>query len=163
MTAFDYAVLVIIGVSVFISLMRGAVREIVPLLGWLLAFYTAKTYATELVPLLPQDIPSDQLKMLAAFVILFLAVILLSSLCSIALSGVLKKIGLGGVNRLLGGVFGLIRGVVVVCVLVLLAGMTQIPKDERWANAMFSAPLEALVKAILPWLPERVAKQVSYD
>ncbi len=142
MTAFDYAVLVIIGVSVFISLMRGAVREIVPLLGWILAFYTARTYATELVPLLPQDIPTERLKMLAAFLVLFLAVLLLSSLCSIALSGLLKKIGLGGVNRLLGGVFGLVRGFLVVIVLVLLAGMTHLPKDERWANAMFNAPLD---------------------
>lgn len=163
MTIFDYAVLVIIGVSVFISLMRGAVREVVPLLGWLLAFYTARTYASELVPLLPHDIPTDKLKMLAAFLILFLAVILLSSLCSIALSGLLKKIGLGGVNRLLGGLFGLVRGLIVVAVLVLLAGMTQLPKDERWANAMFSAPLEALVKAMMPWLPVAVAKHVSYD
>jgi membrane protein required for colicin V production len=163
MTVFDYAVLVIIGISVLISLMRGAVREILSLAGWILAFYIARTYASELVPLLPYGIPTEKLKMLAAFLVLFLAVLLVTSLLSIALSGLLKEVGLGWLNRLLGGVFGLLRGLLIVTVLVLLAGMTQIPKDERWANAMFSAPLEALAKAVLMWVPKSISQHVSYE
>lgn len=163
MTAFDYAVLVIIGISILISLMRGAVREILSLAGWLLAFYAARTYADMLVPLLPYGIPSEKLKMLAAFLIVFLAVVLTTSLISIALSGLLKEIGLGWLNRLLGGVFGLLRGLLIVLVLLLLAGMTQLPKDERWANAMFSAPLEALARTVLIWLPKSIAEHVNYD
>lgn len=163
MTVFDYAVLVIIGISVLISLMRGAVREILSLAGWVLAFYIARTYASQVVPLLPYDIPSEKLKMLAAFLILFLAVLLVTSLLSIALSGLLKEVGLGWLNRLLGGVFGLLRGLLIVTVLVLLAGMTQLPKDERWTNAMFSAPLEALAKTVLMWLPKSISQHVSYE
>lgn len=163
MTVFDYAVLVIIGISVLISLMRGAVREILSLAGWILAFYIARTYASQVVPLLPYDIPSEKLKMLAAFLILFLAVLLVTSLLSIALSGLLKEVGLGWLNRLLGGVFGLLRGLLIVTVLVLLAGMTQLPKDERWTNAMFSAPLEALAKTVLMWLPKNISQHVSYE
>lgn len=163
MTVFDYAVLGIIGISILISLMRGAVREILSLAGWILAFYIARTYASQVVPLLPYDIPSEKLKMLAAFLILFLAVLLVTSLVSIALSGLLKEVGLGWLNRLLGGVFGLLRGLLIVTVLVLLAGMTQLPKDERWANAMFSAPLEALAKTVLMWLPKSISQHVSYE
>jgi membrane protein required for colicin V production len=163
MTVFDYAVLVIIGVSVLISLMRGAVREILSLLGWVIAFYVARTYSNLVVPLLPYDIPSEKLKMLAAFVILFLAVLLVTSLIAIALATLLKDIGLGWLNRLLGGIFGFLRGLLVVVVLMLLAGMTQLPKDERWTNAMFSAPLEALVRTVLIWLPKSVSQHVSFD
>ena len=163
MTVFDYAVLVIIGISILISLMRGAVREILSLLGWVLAFYVARTYAIQVVPLLPYDIPSEKLKMLAAFIIVFLAVLLITSLISIALSGLLKEIGLGWLNRLLGGVFGFFRGLLIVTVLMILAGMTQLPKDERWTNAMFSAPLEALVKTVLVWLPKSITQHVSFD
>lgn len=163
MTVFDYAVLVIIGISVLISLMRGAVREILSLAGWILAFYIARTYASLVVPLLPYGIPTEKLKMLAAFLVLFLAVLLVTSLLSIALSGLLKEVGLGWLNRLLGGVFGLLRGVLIVTVLVLLAGMTQLPKDERWTNAMFSAPLEALAKTVLIWLPKSISQHVSYE
>jgi membrane protein required for colicin V production len=163
MTSFDYAVLTIIGISIVISMMRGAVREALSILGWFAAFYIAKTYATQLIPLLPQDIPSDSLRLLAAFLILFLAVLLVVALLSIALSSIIRKIGLSWLNRFFGALFGFVKGLFIVCVLVFLAGLTNIPKDNRWTNAMFSSPLEALVKAALPWMPQAVAKYIKYD
>jgi membrane protein required for colicin V production len=146
-----------------VSMMRGAVREVLAIVGWVAAIYAAKTYATQLVPLLPADIPTEQLRILAAYVIVFLGVLLVSSLLTIALSSLIKKIGLNWFNRFLGGFFGLVRGLLIVCVLVFLAGLTSFPKDARWTNAMFSAPLEALVKSALPWVPQMVAKHVKYD
>jgi membrane protein required for colicin V production len=65
MTSFDYTVLLIIGISIVVSMMRGAVREVFAIMGWLAAIFAAKTYATELVPLLPADIPTEALKILA--------------------------------------------------------------------------------------------------
>jgi membrane protein required for colicin V production len=163
MTSFDYVVLLIIGISIVVSMMRGAVREVLAIVGWVAAIYAAKTYATQLVSLLPADIPTEQLRILAAYVIVFLGVLLVSSLLTIALSSLIKKIGLNWFNRFLGGFFGLVRGLLIVCVLVFLAGLTSFPKDARWTNAMFSAPLEALVKSALPWVPQMVAKHVKYD
>ena len=81
----------------------------------------------------------------------------------IALSAIIRKVGLGWLNRLLGAMFGVIRGLLIVCVLVFLAGLTSVPQDARWRNAMFSAPIEALVISILPWIPENIAKHVKYD
>ena len=163
MTSFDYVVLVIIGISIVVSMMRGAVREVLSIVGWLLAFYVARTFSLQLVPLLPVDIPTEPLRILAAFLILFLGVLLVASLLSIALSSLFKKIGLGWFNRFIGALFGFVRGLLIVCVLVLLAGLTSIPKDSRWTNAMFSSPLEALVISLLPWMPQMVAKHVKYD
>ena len=163
MTSFDYAVLIIIGICIVVSMMRGAVREMLSIIGWFAAFYVAKTYATQLIPLLPQDIPSDALRVLAAFLILFLGVLLVVSLLSIALSSILKKIGLGWLNRFFGALFGFAKGLFIVCVLVFLAGLTSFPKDVRWTNAMFSSPLEALVKTVLPWIPQKMAQHVKYD
>jgi membrane protein required for colicin V production len=163
MTSFDYTVLLIIGISIVVSMMRGAVREVLAIAGWLAAIYAAKIYAIELVPLLPADIPTESLKILAAHVIVFFGVLVIASLLSIALSSLVKKIGLNWVNRGLGAVFGFARGLLIVCVLVFLAGLTSFPKDARWINAMFSPPLEALVKTALPWLPQIVTKHVKYD
>ena len=163
MTSFDYAVLIIIGFCIIVSMMRGAVREMLSIIGWFAAFYVAKTYATQLIPLLPKDIPSDSLRVLAAFLILFLGVLLVVSLLSIALSSILKKIGLGWLNRFFGALFGFAKGLFIVCVLVFLAGLTSFPKDVRWTNAMFSSPLEALVKTVLPWIPQKMAQHVKYD
>lgn len=163
MTGFDYAVLGIIGISVLLSIMRGFVREILALVSWVVAFILARLYTMELVPLLPEAIPSEALKLLAAFLILFLATLLLCSLLAIALSQIFKKVGLGWVDRGLGALFGVLRGVLMVATLVLLAGFTALPKDPIWRNAMFAAPLEAMVTSVLPWLPEDIAKHVKYD
>ena len=163
MTSFDYTVLIIIGACIIISMMRGAVREMLSIIGWLAALYVAKTYSTQLVPLFPQDIPTDSLRILAAFLILFLGVLFVVSLLSIALSSVLEKIGLSWLNRFFGALFGFAKGLLIVCILVFLAGLTSIPKDVRWTNAMFSSPLEALVKAALPFMPQKVAQYVKYD
>ena len=163
MTSFDYTILLIIGISIVVSMMRGAVREVLAIMGWLAAIYVAKIYATQLIPLLPADIPTEALKILAAHVIVFLGVLLVASLLTIALSSLIRKIGLNWLNRGIGAVFGFARGLLIVCVLVFLAGLTSLPKDVRWTNAMFSSPLEALVKTMLPFVPKIVAKHIKYD
>lgn len=163
MTVFDYTVLTIMGVSVLLSLMRGFFREVMSLLGWVVALVVAKYYTLQLAPLLPQGIPSNSLRLLAAFVILFLGTLLVASLLSIALSGLFSKVGLGWLDRWLGAMFGIARGVLIVGVLVLLGGLTSLPHDVRWRNAMFSATLEAMVISVLPWLPQDISKHVKYD
>ena len=163
MTSFDYTVLVIIGISIVVSMMRGAMRELLAITGWIIAIYVAKTYAIQLIPLLPTDIPTEALKILAAHIIVFFGVLLVASLLIIALSSLIKKIGLNWLNRGVGAVFGFARGFLIVCVLVFLAGLTSLPKDARWTNSMFSSPLEALVKSMLPFIPQMVAKHILYD
>lgn len=163
MTVFDYAVLGIIGFSVLLSMLRGFVREVLKLAGWVAAVLVARLYTTQLAPLLPDSIPNESLRLIAAFTVLFLATLLISSLLAIALSEVFKQVGLGWFDRWLGAIFGLARGLIIVGVLVLLAGMTAAPQDARWRNAMFSAPLEAMVTATLPWLPKALSDRVKFD
>ncbi|HSH73056.1 MAG TPA: CvpA family protein [Methylophilaceae bacterium] len=163
MTSFDYAVLAIIGLSVLLSIMRGFIREILALTSWVAAFFVAKIYTLELAPLLPEGIPSEALRFLAAFIILFLATLLVCSLLAIALSQLFKNIGLNWLDRMLGVIFGLARGVLIVGVLVFLGGLTSLPQDTRWRSAMFSAPLEAMVLSAMPWFPNDIAKHVKYD
>ncbi|HYD33415.1 MAG TPA: CvpA family protein [Methylophilaceae bacterium] len=163
MTSFDYVFLTIIGLSVLISIMRGFVREVLALAGWIVAFVVAKTYCLELAQALPAAIPGEPLRILAAFLILFLAVLLITSLVAIALSLLFRQVGLNWVDRLMGALFGLARGGIIALVLVLIGGLTSLPQDTRWRNAMFSAPLEAIVMSVLKWFPADIAKHVKYD
>jgi len=163
MTIFDYVVLAIIGLSVFFSIMRGMVREVLSLAGWVLAFFVAKTYTLELAPLLPKAIPTETLQYLAAFVILFLATLLISALLSIALAQIFKTVGLGWLDSVLGGFFGTLRGVLMVGVLVFLGGLTELPKEPAWRSAMFSAPLEAMVTSAYPWIPPAIVSHVKFE
>ena len=163
MTWVDYAVLAIIGVSVLLSIIHGLVRELLALAAWIVAFLVAQMYATDVAVLLPAAIPSQALRLLAAFVILFLAVLLVMTLIAIAVSGLIKRAGLGLVDRALGAVFGLVRGMAIVIVVVLLAGFTTLPRQQAWRHAMSSAPLEALANMIKVWLPYDLSKHINYE
>jgi membrane protein required for colicin V production len=162
MTWIDYAVMAIIGVSILLSIMHGFVRELLSLAGWVVAFLVAQYFAATVAAMLPAAIPNDSLRLLAAFLAVFLSVLLAATLLAIALSSLIKRAGLGATDRLLGAVFGLIRGVAVVTVVVLLAGLTTLPHTPAWRQAMTSAPLEALAKTIKVWLPYDLSKHINY-
>jgi membrane protein required for colicin V production len=162
-TVFDYVVLGIIGVSMVLSLMRGFVREFLGLASWVVATLAARVYAVDIAVMLPASIPNQGLRLVAAFAIVFLGILLIASLLAIAISELFKQVGLGWLDRGLGAFFGLARGVLIVGVLVLLGGMTSLPQEPRWRNAMFSAPLEAMVMVTKPWLPQEMTKHIKYD
>jgi membrane protein required for colicin V production len=163
MTFFDYAVLAIIGLSVLLSVMRGLVREVLALTAWVLAFVAASLYSGEAAALLPAGLRSEELRLLAGFTGVFLAVLLVLSLIAVAASRLVTTGGLGVEDRVLGGLFGLVRGMVVVMILVLLAGLTPLPRHAAWREAVFSRPATELAKIIKAWLPAGLAKRITYD
>ncbi|MDR2219830.1 MAG: CvpA family protein [Methylobacillus sp.] len=163
MTVFDYSVIAILAVSVLLSMMRGFVRETLSLAGWVIAFFVAKWYAPALAPLLPPSITDEPVRLLAAFLALFLVTLLAVSLIAMALSEAFKLVHLGGLDKLLGAVFGLTRGALFVAIIVLLGGLTTLPQEPFWRDAVTSRPLEVAVTDVLPWLPEEFAKHIKYD
>ncbi|HSN38973.1 MAG TPA: CvpA family protein [Burkholderiales bacterium] len=163
MTVFDYAVLVIVGLSIVLSMVRGLVREILALLAWVVAFVIANLFGGKLAVLLPDAIPGEELRLLAGFAGIFIAVLLLMSLAAMVVSRMVKSAGLAVEDRILGGVFGLARGALIVLVLVLLAGLTSLPKRPVWRNAVFSPPLEALALSVRVWLPGDLSRRISYN
>jgi membrane protein required for colicin V production len=148
--------------SILLSVIRGLAREILALLAWVVAFVLANLFGGRLAALLPAQIPSEELRLLAGFVGIFFVVLLLMSLVAIGVSGLVKSAGLGLEDRLLGGVFGLARGTLILLVLVLLAGLTSLPKEPVWRNAVFSTPLEALAMAVKIWLPGDLSRRITY-
>jgi len=163
MTVFDYAVLTIVGLSILLSIIRGLVREALALLAWAVGFIAASLLAADLAALLPPEIPGEQLRLLAGFAGVFLGVMLLMSLLAIFVSKLVKSAGFAAEDRVLGGVFGLVRGVLVVMVLVLLAGLTSLPRQPVWRDAVLSHPLETVAGQVKGWLPERFAQRITYD
>ena len=88
--------------------------------------------------------------------------ILLAALLRLAVSKLLRVVGLGPLDRFLGALFGVLRGAVVVLVAVLVAGFTALPQQAWWRDAYFSPPLETAVLAAKPWFPPAVAKRIKY-
>ena len=163
MTAFDYAVLIIIGSSVLVSVVRGFTREALSLLGWVLAFLLANALSGVVSEWFAPVIGDGSLRVLAAFVVVFVVTLIVASVAAMAVSRLLRNAGLGLEDRLLGGFFGFARGVLIVLVLVLVSGLTALPRQPAWSDAMLSPPLEALAAGMKPWLPQTLASYLSYD
>ena len=162
MTIFDYLVLFVLISSVIISTLRGLVKEILSLLGWVVAFVVANMYGARLAPLLPELVPGETARLIAAFVILFLGVRVLMGLLSLAIGALITASGLSLADRGLGGLFGLARGIVIVLAGVILCGMTAIPQQDFWRNALLSPMAETGARTVKPFLPAALAQHVKY-
>ncbi|MBI3044277.1 MAG: CvpA family protein [Betaproteobacteria bacterium] len=163
MTLFDIAVLVIVGLSVLLSVIRGLTREVLALAAWVAAFVAANLLAGMAAQWLPEAIPTEGLRLLAGFLCVFLAVLIAMSVLAMVASKLVKSAGLGLEDRLLGGLFGLARGALVVLIIVLLAGLTSLPRQAVWRNALLSDPLEAFAGSIKAWLPADLSQRITYD
>ena len=162
MTIFDYLVLFVLVSSVIISTLRGLVKEILSLLGWIVAFVVANAYGAQLAPLLPQLLPGETARLIMAFVLLFLGVRILMGLLSLAIGAIITATGLSLADRGLGGLFGLARGIVIVLAAVILCGMTSIPQQDFWRNALLSPMAETGARTVKPFLPAALAQHVNY-
>jgi membrane protein required for colicin V production len=161
-TIFDYLVLFVLLASVVISTLRGLVREILSLVSWVVAFVVANAYGAALAPMLPDLIPGEAVRLMVAFVALFLGVRILMGLLSLAVEALVKAGGLSVADRGLGGVFGLARGIVIVLFAVILCGMTSIPQQDFWTHALFSPLAETGARTVKPFLPAALAQHVQF-
>ena len=163
MSWLDYAVLGVIGGSIVWGLWRGLVREVISIVGWVIAFLAANLLAGPLGERLPHSVPTPQLRMLVAFLVVFIATLAVTTLLGLLLSKLVKAVGLGGLDRGLGAVFGTARGLLLVLAAALLAGLTSVPRQPYWRHSLSGLPLEHAVLALKPWLPKAFSERLRYD
>lgn len=160
MTEFDYALIGIVSISVLLGLWRGAVYEVLSILGWPLAFLASRYAAPQLAAALP--IGSEQTRATVSYVAVFIVVLVLWAILAWLFSKLGKAVGLGLVDGMLGAVFGVIRGVLVIIALIWAAGLTHIPEQRFWREAKFSSSAEALALKAKLWLPDEIAQRIAY-
>ncbi|RJG07983.1 CvpA family protein [Noviherbaspirillum cavernae] len=162
MTIFDYLVLFVLICSIVISTLRGLVKEILSLLSWVVSFVVANAYSESLAKLLPDMIPGGTTRLIVAFIALFIGVRLLMALLMMAVDALVKAGGLTVADRGLGGLFGLARGMVIVLAMVLICGMTAIPQQSFWKDALLSPLAETAALTAKPFLPGDFARHVRF-
>jgi membrane protein required for colicin V production len=147
----------IIAISALFSLMRGFVREALSLAGWVAASWVALTFAKDFADLLLTGISAPSLRVVVSFTILFVVTLVVAALVNRLAGTLVSKTGLSGTDRMIGMIFGVTRGVLVVAVLVLLAGFTTMPQDPWWQQ---SALIDVFHKLAL-WLRYTVAPELT--
>jgi len=163
MTWFDYAVLGVFVVSIAVGVWHGLVREVLSILGWVIAFLAANLLAGPLGLHMPQAIPSPELRVAAAYIAIFIASLVVTTLLGLLLSKVVKAAGLGGVDRALGALFGAARGVLIVLAAVLLAGLTSAPRQAFWKESASGPWLVRAALMVKPVLPQTFTERLRYD
>ncbi len=160
MTWFDYTVIAIAILSALLGWWRGVVYEVLSLLGWIVAYIVARLLSSSAAPYMPDALGAEATRTAAAFVALFIGTLIVAGIVALLLSKLVKWVGLVMLDRSLGTLFGMLRGVLVVLVLILLAGLTSLPQQPFWRDAVLSKPLQSLALAGLTLLPDSVALRI---
>ncbi len=163
MTIFDYVVIGIVGLSLLFGLWRGVVSEIVALAAWFIGIYAAVEHGALAGEMVFSGVADPSMRALAGCVLIFVGVLVAMSLVRWAVRNMVKALGLSVSDRLLGMVFGLVRGALITMVLVGLGGMTAAPTQAWWRDATLAQPLETAVLAVKPWLPDDLAERIRFS
>ena len=159
----DYVVLIIIALSILVGAIRGFVEEAFSLLVWAAAFLVAFQYSGALALQLESHIDLPSVRTSLAFAGLFLAVLLLGGLATYLVGKMVEKTGLSGTDRLLGGVFGGVRGLVLILALILVAGLTPVPQDPWWQTSRSIQSLMPLAEWSAKFLPDYILEHMELN
>ncbi len=155
----DIGILVLIFLSALVGFVRGFVREALSLTTWVAAILLAFIFSEELAAKIPFNIPNDLVRASVSFLLIFVGVLILGSLINHFFNKGIQAVGLGGLDRVLGGAFGVIRGSLVVTLMVLLLGLGLVPFTGHalWTESK----LIPHFKEGAEWVKEAIPKDLS--
>lgn len=162
MTWLDYAILVGLVVSVAWGAWRGLVREVISVAAWVLAFLGANYFGTPLAQVLPDSVPTPELRILIGFVAVFVVILAVCTLVGQFLRKLVKIAGLGELDHVLGGMFGVARALVILLAFAIVAGLTALPRQPLWRDSVCGPPMGRAALALRPWLPAALTQRLRY-
>jgi membrane protein required for colicin V production len=132
----DYLLIALVLISCIAGLMRGLLREVIALVTWVLAVWLAWAYAPLLEPHLGGALAGDAVRPWAARTLIFIVVVLLGTAIGVLVSHFVRLSLFTGVDRFFGGVFGLLRGWVIIGLFVILCHALRLDGQSWWRGSM---------------------------
>ena len=162
LSAVDWVLLGVLALSGLFGLMRGFVAEVLSLVVWIAAFWLAFVYGAAVAGLFAAEMPDPAARLFLAYALVFIAALIVGSVMTWLIGKLVRSIGLGSIDRLLGLVFGLFRGVALGCVVVLVLGFTAMPQAPSWRASPLVPEFQHGAEWMKVWLPKTVAEHVTY-
>ncbi len=151
----DLTILGVIAVSALVSLVRGFVREALSLVSWVAAFFVASTFYKDVSPLLSEYLQDPFLRDGGAILLLFILTLIIGSLINFIFGVLVDKTGLTGTDRVLGMVFGALRGVLVVAaVLFVLDAFTTLNSTAAWQQSILLPEFKVVITWFFEYLKQ---------
>ncbi len=169
----DIGIAFILLVSIVVAIFRGFVKEAVSLASWIVAIWLAINYSNQVALFLPSSIddatlslPQSELEVSKlrfgiAFVLIVIGTLIAGALLNYILSHLTKNHALRGIDRLLGGFFGIFRGAAIVVLLILAASYTNFPLTDTWESSQILPPFEMMAEKVIEWMPPEFSKYFS--
>ena len=159
----DYAILATIAISLLVGLLRGFIKEVFSLVVWAAAFVVAYRFAGDVAELMEAHVSLPSARTAIGFIGLFIVVLVIGGLINYLLGRLVQSTGLSGTDRLLGGFFGIARGVTLVVAAILVTGFTPLPADGWWKESRLIRSFMPLVSWSAGLLPEGVAGYLDFE
>lgn len=167
LTTIDYVLLGVLVLSALLGALRGLVAEVLSLVAWIGAFWLAFVYGADVAKLfetrnVAMHVQDPAARLFIAYALVFVAAIVIGGMVTWVVSKLVRSIGLGGVDRLFGLLFGVMRGIALGCVLVLVLGFSGLPQQEAWQVSPLIPEFQRGAQWMKAWLPATVAEHVVY-
>ncbi len=163
LSAVDWMLLGVVALSALMGAFRGIVVEVLSLVVWVAAFWLAFVYGAEVAGLFAAQVHDPAARLLVAYALVFVAAMIVGGLVTWLVARLVRSIGLGGIDRVLGLLFGVVRGCALGCVLVLLLGLTALPREASWRESPLIPQFQHGAEWMKSWLPESAAQHVNFD
>lgn len=154
----DLVLLGVLAVSVLLGLWRGLVFEVLSILGWVVAYFACPFVAPFIANWLPQDKLVPNLLHALSLVLAFMLILLLWGLSARLLRALIHATPLSIIDRVLGGGFGVLRGLLIGLLAVVLVSMTPAVRSGHWQESQVAPWLQAALHLLTPVLPAEVLK-----
>ena len=159
----DYAIIGLISISLIIGLFRGLIREAFALVTWGVAAWVGFNFCLPFAIFLESSISDTNTRIATAFILLFILTLIVGALINKLLGALIKKTGLTGTDRLAGLVFGLGRGVIIIILLVMLAGLTPVPESSWWRESQLLPHFQILAVWLKTHIPDGIADYLNFQ
>ena len=146
MTEIDWIIIAVLALSTIVGIMRGVLREVLAIAGWVAGIFLAMNYSA----VVAEHIPLESMIVVACLFVV--------GLLSAIIRRLLETAALRFEDRALGAVFGFLRGIVVVCACVFFFGMpASIHESRMWQQSVLIGPTETIINWSMPYLPAWLA------
>ena len=163
MPYFDLIVFAVVALSTIFAFARGVVRELVAIASWIAGLVAALHYSDPAAALFSGFDISAAARHVLAFVLILFAVLVAGALVAGLVKSVVHGVGLGFVDRILGAVFGVLRGALLVVIFALIAGLTGLPRHDWWQNSIVGPILAESALALRPYMPPEWAARLDFS
>lgn len=161
MNWFDYAIIATLALSILVGVWRGFIGEVMALVCWVLAFWVAWMFGPMVAEQFSAAISVPSVRVMLGYLLCFVAVLVAGAIVSYLLRKLVSGSGLSGTDRLLGMIFGLVRGSALVVLVILMMKFTPVVHDDWWQNSRMLPTFERSASWVTSFLPDKVAKYLE--